>query len=105
MSGGWDAMLADQRRVAVERGGLPAARVGITSLVPGRALHLAATSLTRGKTPSVREPRSGTPAPVNRRPAAAGLINQLRPGDADVFVSSRPAQRYFRSTDERNERQ
>lgn len=55
VSGGWDAMLADQRRAGIERGGLPAAHVGITSLVPGRALHLAATSLARGTTPSVRE--------------------------------------------------
>lgn len=61
--GGWEAMLSSQRRTAVVRGGLPAAHVGITSLVPARALHLAATSLTRGSTPSIRDVLRTLPMP------------------------------------------
>jgi len=84
--GGWEAMLADQRRGAVERGGLPAAHVGIASLVPARALHVAATSLTRGSTPSVREILRTLPMPRYYLNGARSTASALPP-QPDLLAS------------------
>ena len=63
VAGGFQSMLAEQRRQAVDSGGIQAAHLGITSLVSGVALHHAAVSLSRDTDPPTRAVLAGLPMP------------------------------------------